>query len=115
MGGLHNHRVRLEIKLIKIRIMKSTMKFKYVAILFLGCLFLSCNNTNKTESKEKDAPVQTFQNKGHELVYNMVQKVGDYKTLSSKKNVSYTYTYQTPDEKKDVSNERYIFDGELSY
>lgn len=99
--------------------MNSTTLFKYTAILFLSCLFLSCNNTNKTESKEtekaKDAPSQKFQNKGHELVYNMVQKVGDYETLTNKRNVSYTYTYQTPDEKKDVSNERYIFDGELSY
>ncbi len=45
----------------------------------------------------------------------MVQKVGDYETLRNKKDVVYTYTYQTPDGKTDVSTEKYVFDGELSY
>lgn len=45
----------------------------------------------------------------------MVQKVGDYNKLLEKKNVIYTYTYQTPDGKTDVSTEKYIFTGELSY
>lgn len=57
----------------------------------------------------------TFQNKGHELVYKMTQKVGTYQDLQDYKDVSYTYTYTTPDGKSDVSQEKYIFDGELSY
>ncbi|MDW7694525.1 DUF6503 family protein [Flammeovirgaceae bacterium SG7u.111] len=45
----------------------------------------------------------------------MVKKVGDYQKLRSKKDVAYTYTYTTPDGKADISTEKYIFDGELSY
>ncbi|MGH1339720.1 MAG: hypothetical protein ACRBFS_26615 [Aureispira sp.] len=58
--------------------------------------------------------VQEFENKGHELVYNMVQKTGNYNKFLEKKDVLYTYTYTTPDGKSDISNERYIFNGELS-
>ncbi|CDF79079.1 conserved hypothetical protein [Formosa agariphila KMM 3901] len=56
-----------------------------------------------------------FTNKAHELIYEMTQKVGDYSKLMSKKDVVYTYTYQTPDGKTDVTTEKYIFNGELSY
>ena len=41
--------------------------------------------------------VQEFENKGHELVYNMVQKTGNYNKFLEKKDVLYTYTYTTPD------------------
>ncbi|WP_234369147.1 peroxiredoxin-like family protein [Brumimicrobium mesophilum] len=74
---------------------------------------ISIENTEKTENST-DEEVQ-FDNKGHQLVYDMVQKVGNYKTLSAKKDVAYTYTYKTPDNQTDISNERYIFNGELSY
>lgn len=92
-------------------------------ILALFCTLLwSCqtevNEQSKT-NKEKTSPPTTskveFQNKGHELVYNMVQKVGDYEKLKALKDVSYKYTYTTPDNKVDISMENYIFDGELSY
>ena len=89
------------------------MKIHIVASLLIGSLLFSCS-AKQVENVETE-PTQTFKNKGHELVYNMVQKVGDYETLRSKKNVSYTYTYQTPDGKKDVVQEKYIFEGELSY
>jgi len=89
------------------------MKFKFLTPIILSILFLSCNDKKESASQEK--VVQNFENKGHELVFNMVQKVGDYNTLSQKKDVVYTYTYQTPDGKADVSTEKYLFDGELSY
>lgn len=79
----------------------------------LTLLLISCNNTNPSSSKEDH--VQSFDNKGHEFVYKMVKKVGTYQDLQTKKDVSYTYTYTTPDGKQDVSNEKYIFEGELSY
>lgn len=82
----------------------------------LSLLLLSCGNNsdkNKADSQKETAP--KFQNKGHELVYNMAQKVGNYDKLLEKKDVVYTYTYQTPDGKKDVATEKYIFNGELSY
>jgi len=96
------------------------MKIKFLTSIILVCLLSACNNGKKTEKvvSEKTKGVistPTFENKGHQLVYNMVQKVGDYKSLRGKNDVVYTYTYQTPDGKTDVSTEKYLFDGELSY
>ena len=89
--------------------------------LIICLLLASCNNTNKkvlqTPNTEvvKEETNKTFTNKGQELVYNLTQKTGNYQTLLNKKDVVYTYTYQTPDGKKDVSIEKYMFNGELSY
>jgi hypothetical protein len=95
------------------------MTFKTITLIFVSFLaFTSCKNTSKKEVKEiitQEKSVVNFQNKGHELVYNMVEKVGNYQKLRSKKDVIYTYTYTTPDGKSDISTEKYIFDGELSY
>lgn len=93
---------------------KSDMKF-YLSLFVLGAtLFMSCGNEQQTNSNASLSAAE-FQNKAHQIVYDMVQKVGNHEKLSSKKSVEYTYTYQTPDGKMDVSNEKYIFDGELSY
>jgi hypothetical protein len=80
----------------------------YILICISFFLF-SCNSSKLTTKAPQ------FQNNAQKLVYDMIQKVGDYTTLAAKKDVIYTYTYQTPDGKKDVSTEKYIFDGELSY
>lgn len=89
------------------------------SILLIG-LLVSCKNDNQVKPDNKTSTVEKelapkFQNKGHELVFNMVQNVGNYEKLSQLKDVVYTYTYQTPDGKTDSSTEKYIFDGELSY
>ncbi|EDM44483.1 hypothetical protein SCB49_12965 [unidentified eubacterium SCB49] len=97
------------------------MKIKIITGI-LSLVLMSCGNNEKTkienqevkEAQEAQEVTPDFQNEGHELVYNMVQKVGDYSELMRKKDVIYTYTYQTPDGKKDVSVEKYMFDGELS-
>jgi hypothetical protein len=96
------------------------MKLKITVIVLLSIFVFSCKNeSSKNVKKEVIKPEQktapTFQNKGHKLVYNMVQNIGNYNTLRKKKDVVYTYTYQTPDGKADVSTEKYIFNGELSY
>ncbi len=88
-----------------------------IALSFLLTI-VSCKNASKEEVKEvtvQEKATIIFQNKGHELVYNLADKVGDYQKLRSKHDVSYTYTYTTPDGKIDISKEKYIFDGELSY
>ena len=96
------------------------MKYSFIIVIALS--LLSCkkdvnkkqtNTTNNTSLETID--VKNFKNKAHELVYNMVQQVGNYAALAEKKDVIYTYTYQTPDGKKDVSTEKYIFKNELSY
>jgi peroxiredoxin len=89
------------------------MKTTILTSIILSCTFLSCKNESVTSPKEENSI--TFENKGHELVYNMVQKAGNYASLLDKKDVVYTYTYQTPDGKADISTEKYIFNGELSY
>jgi hypothetical protein len=92
------------------------MKFILLITLFLSFFILSCSDNEPTEVLMEEIVIPlAFQNKGHELVYNMVQKVGDYNTLKKLKNVVYTYTYETPTGQKDVSTEKYIFEGELSY
>lgn len=88
-----------------------------LALSFL-LLIVGCKEVSKEGSKDvktEKETTMTFQNKGHQLVYNLVEKVGNYDKLRSKKDVVYTYTYTVPDGKADVSTEKYIFDGELSY
>ncbi|MCL5128823.1 DUF6503 family protein [Algibacter sp. L4_22] len=96
------------------------MKINFLLSIVTVFALTSCKNDAKQNKKE--TPInsvveqkQEFQNQAHELVYQMVQKVGDYSKLASKKDVVYTYTYQTPDGKTDVIIEKYIFNGELSY
>ncbi len=51
-----------------------------------------------------------------ELVKKMIEKTGDYEKLKSLIDVQYTYTQrQGASGAEDVSIERYIFDGELSW
>jgi len=103
---------------------------KLTSILFSAVLlFTACQNStdphsNEAMANENPAPDMsrtteiekiTFQNKAHELVYEMTQKVGDYSQLRAKRDVTYSYTYTTADEKTDVVDEKYIFDGEYSY
>jgi|SRR5690554_330296 len=92
------------------------MKNTLLTIASLSLLLFSCNSEQETKTnKITEVPEVQFENKGHKLVYNMVQKVGNYKSLTDKKNVSYTYRYTTADNQSDISTERYIFNGELSY
>lgn len=93
--------------------MQSDMKVKIFPFIILFSVLLSCKDGNHSSSQEEAPP--DFQNQGHQLVHQMVQKVGDYDALLNHKDVTYTYTYQTPDGKADVSTEKYLFDGELSY
>ncbi|MEM6733964.1 MAG: DUF6503 family protein, partial [Myxococcota bacterium] len=55
-------------------------------------------------------------NKGETLVRQMIDAVGSYDALKKRGDVEYTYVYESQDGKKrDVSLERYRFDGELSW
>ena len=88
--------------------------------LIVLCSLISCKQELKKDNKKSTSNIQVdkkqeFKNKGHQLVFKMTQKVGNYKTLLAKKDVVYTYSYTTPDGKSDVSTEKYMFKGELSY
>lgn len=84
------------------------MKLLVISLLAMG--LVSC-----TTSTEKEETTTLFKNKGHELVVKLSEKVGEYQKLRNKHDVIYTYRYETPDGKVDVSTEKYMFDGELSY
>ncbi|MEO9476791.1 MAG: hypothetical protein ABJG41_14710 [Cyclobacteriaceae bacterium] len=90
----------------------------FALALGVAITIISCNSSSTkevTQESEQTEPKVSFQNKGHELVYKMIEKVGDYEKLKSKKDVTYTYTYITPDGSTDKSTEKYLFEGELSY
>lgn len=84
--------------------------YKYLSLILISVIVLACNNPSDQKNKEI-----AIKNKGHQLIYNTVQKLGTYNDLLNRKDVSYTYTYTTPDGKSDISHERYLFDGEYSY
>ena len=91
-----------------------------IAICITAILTLSsCKQNIKKDITEIKPAIATnniqFKNKAHQLVYQTVEKTGNYSKLSSKKDVIYTYTYKTPDGKTDTSTEKYIFNNELSY
>lgn len=83
-----------------------------IVILFLSAFVISCQ---APESQTQSNTSISYQNKAHELVAQMVEKVGSMQDLHELKDVTYTYTYTTPDGKTDITEEKYIFDGELSY
>jgi len=89
------------------------MKINIFFILLILTL-MSCGN-NDDKKKPQEELISNFENKGYQLIHTMTQKVGDYEKLREKKDVIYTYTYQTPDGKVDKSTEKYVFGGELSY
>ncbi len=91
------------------------------------CLVLICCNQKKesdtaTETKKTE---ETIPPKEKEITYDVnqpktiikaiAQASGGWNTLWNLKDVEYTYTYEQADGKKDVSIERYIFDGEYSW
>ncbi len=53
--------------------------------------------------------------RARQLVEAMVDKVGAMKELHRRRDVEYTYVYRRPTGQTDVSVERYVFDGELSW
>ncbi len=79
-----------------------------------GCQGTSDRNANRITSDQPNSALN-FQNEAHKIVYEMVQKVGNMDKLRSKQDVVYTNTYQMPNGNQDISLEKYIFDGELSY
>ncbi len=50
-----------------------------------------------------------------DLVSRMVRAIGGVEGLYAKKDVQYRYLYRQPNGNQDISIERYLFDGELSW
>jgi len=107
--------------------MKTTQFIKF-GTLSLLIVFLSCNQkkekdtaeeTAVTEVVEKETPKKkeiTYDvNKPETIINAIAEASGGWDTLWNLKDVEYSYTYEQADGKKDVSIERYIFDGEYSW
>ncbi|MEB3344805.1 DUF6503 family protein [Aquimarina gracilis] len=107
--------------------MKITQIFK-VGLLAISLLLLSCNQkkqndtseettnqevTSHEETKEKEIIYDV--NKPETIIKAIAEASGGWNNLWNLKDVEYTYTYEQADGKKDVSLERYIFDGEYSW
>ena len=88
------------------------MKYPFINLSIIVFLTFSC--TPQTSSESAKAPSIEPENKGHELIIQLTEKMGTYSDLLAKQDVIYRYTYTTPDGKTDISTEKYIFDGELS-
>lgn len=74
-------------------------------ILLSGILILVSAVSNSAEAKDP-----------RKLIESMTKKVGSYEQLQALKDVEYIYTQQdVKSGKKDVSVERYLFEGELSW
>ncbi len=82
-----------------------------IAVIFCVALVMACS---EKPQQQEVPPEKVFQNKAHELVYNMVQKVGDMEQWKQLNNVVYDYTYRRPDSTEDISKETYVFEGEKS-
>ncbi|WP_299185886.1 DUF6503 family protein [uncultured Aquimarina sp.] len=105
-----------------------TVQFIKLGILCISITLLSCN-----QKKEKNITTETSttkvaeerQSEKKEITYDVTkpktiinaiaEASGGWDNIWNLKDVEYTYTYQQADGKKDVSLERYIFDGEYSW
>ncbi len=98
------------------------MKNLLLSLSFM-LLLIACNNQKQTKNSAEEpveqaaaTPETEEPNQGKALIMEMVEAVGGMEALKSLKDVEYEYIYDVPGEgKKDVSIERYIFDGEYSW
>ena len=90
--------------------------------LTISGLFVSCNQTTKNNSVEtveekketiEKLPYNTNNTKG--MLLAIGEACGGIDALKALKDVEYDYQYISPDGKKDISKERYIFSNETSW
>lgn len=90
------------------------MHFGKTLLLMISVCVISC--TTQEPIYQPIVLKENFQNKGHKLIYETVEKVGNFELLRyDKKDVIATYKLDKPEGKSDISLEKYIFEGELSY
>ncbi|GAA4278096.1 DUF6503 family protein [Aquimarina mytili] len=109
--------------------MKITQIIK-TAIISMFLIFISCNqkkenDTEETVKTENTSSIEETKPKEKEITYDtnipktiikaIAEASGGWNTLWNLKDVEYTYAYEQADGKKDISIERYIFDGEYSW
>ncbi|WP_025741968.1 DUF6503 family protein [Aquimarina pacifica] len=97
--------------------MKNGFKIFICVITLTSCI--QHQNKSQTKSLEKTTisqEIDTDSIAAKRIISKMVNKVGTMQKLRDLKNVEYTYTFRMPEKGiEDISKERYIFDGELSW
>lgn len=83
----------------------------------LGIISLMSSCQNKTTAGHNEHKVATYNvNDPKSIAENVVHASGGIEKLKSLKDVTYLYTYNDLAKgAKDISTERYVFEGELSY
>ncbi|PHN07916.1 DUF6503 family protein [Flavilitoribacter nigricans] len=90
------------------------MKSPYFSFLFL-LAFAACNSSADS-AQTANADDASNANPGKALVREMVAAMGGLDKWHSLQDIEYTYTYRNPATgRQDVSTERYVYDGELSW
>lgn len=110
-----------------------TIYTKPILYFLLGSFLFACQPQNadkekQTEQKTNSDTLQEVENNSqtadkieydtndvHSMIAALEQANGGEAALKKLKNVEFDYHYLKPDGKKDVSVERYIFDGEASW
>ncbi len=90
-------------------------------IVFVG-LSTSCNDASyKSSPNDAEKPVESKEkitydtNSPRSMLLAMQEACGGVNRLRSLHDVEYDYEYASPDGKKDISKERYIFNNEISW
>jgi len=88
-----------------------------ISELLVGC---SADQKNKTATQtEKSEPatntVPYNTDNPESMIQAVIEECGGIDKLKSLKDVEFDYSYESPDGKKDVSKERYIFENEISW
>ncbi|MCB0629313.1 MAG: DUF6503 family protein [Saprospiraceae bacterium] len=87
------------------------MKLKPILLLALLSSLIACRPAAST-----DAGTMNTDNPATALVQEMIQTMGGLDRWHALQDLEYTYTYRNPASgKQDVSLERYVYDGELSW
>lgn len=94
--------------------------FAFLVFTLLAVYACGPATTETTQTDEASVPEETVKeipsNPAEALIHEMVEASGGIDKYRTLKDVEYEYTYHTlKDGKKDVSIERYIYDGEKSW
>jgi len=81
-------------------------------------VFFSCNNAEKTVTENIEEPVEKVLYdiaSPKSMLLAVSEACGGIDKLKSLNDVEFDYHYLSPDGKKEISKERYIFDNEISW
>ncbi len=98
---------------------KKTVALACSAFLVLS-IFISCKQKKESDSPDvetvKEEKVIVYNTEDPKTIINAIaEATGGIDNLKALKDVSFNYSYVQPDGKKDLSEERYIFDNEISW